>query len=538
MPALGTNPRRTVVRVVIAIALVGGAALMATPARAALLAGGPNSHIRPLLDGCQRSNAMQLTMTTPEWVYVHHAAVLAARLRGDTTAGRVTVQGVVSDIHPAGDDLFINHDYNDVDIAIALDPPYRKYSATGNGGEEIGTEWEETLVPAWAWPQVGDRVQESGSWIWDCGHWGNGEADPTRGVSQLLPYDPVETGQDLLNPGTITGEQTELHPVYELAVFRKEWADVLQGQEVGRELQRLDVWISGDGGPALSEEECALYGLPPAAHTGSILCPRYRDVGGHYSYTMHLGPAAGSLIVNPTVVHPETTTQPSNLSIQPDANAGTVTVSFDLPHGGVPQRLGLSIEAGWSEAPLAVHHTVTLDSLEINATLDGPTEPNLNPVTAVDPEVLVGSPLHEQTPNPGEWVMWTAVNGRWWQIPTSSISRVSAGKVIPLQHTIDYWLPQGVQPTLFVSGRECDIPLMDCRKDRYGAPPTAFLRPFLEVGYNDKPGRIESGNEGLPLTTGQATYEPPVSPDPFFSDETLSDAACGGPCYSFTATAD
>ena len=60
---------------------------------------------------------------------------------------------------------------------------------------------------------------------------------------------------------------------------------------------------------------------------------------------------------------------------------------------------------------------------------------------------------------------------------------------------------------------------------------------FTELGFNDKPGRIELGNTGLPLTPGQAVYEPVVNPVPTNSNEDYSDAACGGPCYSLTATA-
>ena len=88
---------------------------------AAAAASGPDSHTQPLVDGCQRSNAMDLTLTTPEWVYVNRSDVLAARLAGDQTAGRQTVDGVVSDIHPAGDDLYVNHNYNDLDIAVVPD---------------------------------------------------------------------------------------------------------------------------------------------------------------------------------------------------------------------------------------------------------------------------------------------------------------------------------------------------------------------------------------------------------------------------------
>src|SRR5439155_20566517 len=140
--------------------------------------------------------------------------------------------------------------------------------------------------------------------IWDCGHWGNGPADET-GLSELLPYDPEETLKDLASGGTaIRGEQTELHPLYQVATWRKDAAGILRGVSGGRDLQRLDVWINGDGGPALAEEECNLIGVPgfgAAVPQASPMqpCSRYRDVGGSYSYTMHLGAAAGHVVVNP-----------------------------------------------------------------------------------------------------------------------------------------------------------------------------------------------------------------------------------------------
>src|SRR5438552_3560467 len=213
------------------LALIAALALTVAvpPASGATASAPPDSHHQPLIDGCQRSNAMDLTLTTPEWVYVNRSDVLAARLAGDKNAGRKTVEGVVTDIHPAGDDLYVNHDYNDLDVEVQPDKRYASLAATGNDGENLGTEWEATLIPTWAWPQVGDRVRESGSWIWDCGHWGNGPADDTGGVSQLLPYDPEETVKDLTGQGSIRGEQTELHPLYQVATWRTDAADILQG---------------------------------------------------------------------------------------------------------------------------------------------------------------------------------------------------------------------------------------------------------------------------------------------------------------------
>src|SRR5205814_6434449 len=134
-----------------------------SPSMASPPSSSPDSHQQPLMDGCQRSNAMDLTLTTPEWVYVNRSDVLQQRLEGDPTAGRQTVQGTVDDIHPAGDDLYVNHDYNDLDIGVTPDPQYAGLAATGNGGG-LGLEWESALIPTWAWPQVGDGIRASGSW--------------------------------------------------------------------------------------------------------------------------------------------------------------------------------------------------------------------------------------------------------------------------------------------------------------------------------------------------------------------------------------
>jgi hypothetical protein len=531
-------------------AVIGVLVLASTAAVAQAPSQRPDSHTQPLADGCMRSDAL-ITLTIPEWVYVNRQEVLAARLAGDTITGRQTAEGVVKEIHPAGDDQFITHDYGDVDIDVALDPPYQGLSGTADSppGEqpEIGTEWEDTLIPTWAWPQIGDRVRESGAWIWDCGHWGNGGADPTMGFAEFIPYDPIETIPDLTYaPGTVSGEQTEIHPLDQVATWRKNAAGVLKGQHTGTDLQRLDIWINGDGGGALAEEECALYGLPPAGILAleSTKCPRTRDVGGKYTYTIDLGPkpkAGSKIVVNDLIVHPETdkslaATAASNVKMVKHADTGTVTVSFDLPHrADPPVKFGITVEAGWTGAHPAVHHVVTIDDFKVNATLDGPSEPNIHFGQTIGPE---------QTPDPGEWVMFVAVNGMWKRIAPTKLSttghpfsQVNAGDLFTHVMSFDYWLRQGIEPTLFVSGRECDIPLIDCRKDQYGAPPTDLLNPFVELGFNDKPGRVQQGDGGLTMIIGTAVYKPPVNPSATSSSEDVSDHSCGGPCYTVTATA-
>ncbi len=501
------------------LALASALALLAVPPAVAAEPR-PDPHTQPLLDGCQRSNTFTLARTTPEWVYVDRAAAMEQLLAGDPLRGVRRASGRVVESRPAGEDLYISHDFHDMNVMFVPDAPSEGLLAQGQ--QVIEGELEASNIPLWAMPAAGDRVVMSGSWIWDCGHWGNSAADPT-GLSQFLVYDPVETGQDLLRPGAIRGEQTELHPFHELATTRLDAAGRLAGRRVATELSRLDVWINGDGGPALSEEDCALQGIPMTAFT-ERLCSDVRDVGGDYRYVLPLGPrpSRGSrVVVNRVRVHSETHPAVAKVpvSVRPDAARGRVTVSFSLPHSATATPFGVTVEAGWTGARRAVRHRVRLDSIHISGALDGDTEPNANPVSAP-----------EQTPAPGEWALYAQVSGRWARLP---VARVTDGQTIPLGVTFDFWLPRGVQPTLFVSGHECDEPIITCSDERYGAEPTEVS---TELGFNDRPGRIELMNAGVPLTLGTATYAPMTNPAGA-GNEDLSDATCGpNGCYQLKVT--
>ena len=482
----------------------------------------PDPHLQPLLDGCQRSNTLELARTTPQWVYVNRIEATKRLAAGDPLRGTRTLKGRVVESRPAGEDLYINHDFHDMNVFVVPDPGYEGVLAEGQTLAE--GELEASNIPLWAMPAPGDRVVMSGSWIWDCGHWGNSAADPT-GLSQFLIYDPVETAQDLLAPGAIRGEETELHPFHEVATTRLNAAGSLRGRRVETVLSQLDVWINGDGGPALAEAECALLGLTPGPAT-SILCPEVRDVGGDYRYVLPLGPkpARDSRIeVNPVQVRVETHPAVRSIPVKvvPDPAKGVVTVSFTLPHTTKARPFGITVQAGWTGAARAVRHRVRLDSIHISGSLDGATEPNANPISAP-----------EQTPAPGEWVLYAEVSGHWVQLP---VAQVRDGQTIPLGINVDFWLPPGVTPTLFVSGHECDEPIITCTDERFGAEPNP-LAPSLELGFNDRPGRIELMNAGVPLSHGTAVYAPVTNPAGA-GNEDLSDATCGpNGCYQLRVT--
>src|SRR5439155_336217 len=129
---------------------------------------------------------------------------------------------------------------------------------TGNcagAGEETGrlhVEWETGSVPAFVWPTEGDRVKLFGSWIWDCGHWGQSFTDP----DYFLPG----SGETPFSTN-VPGESTEFHPMQAMIVTR---ANPYLPQVTETE---SDVYISNDGTIAHAEEQCALEHPPPAGST-------------------------------------------------------------------------------------------------------------------------------------------------------------------------------------------------------------------------------------------------------------------------------
>ncbi len=139
----------------------------------------------------------------------------------------------------------------------------------------------------------------------------------------------------------------------------------------------------------------------------------------------------------------------------------------------------------------------------------------------------------EQTSEAGEWVLYANISGRWVQIP--GIAQAHDGQSIRLGMVIGLALPPGVKPTLYVSGHECDEPLIDCKHEAPGGTGTTV--GSTELGFNDRPGRIQNDRFGVPLILGTHDYHPPANPDPNNGNEDLSDAVCGPMgCYILTVT--
>lgn len=430
---------------------------------------GPDPVNQPLVDGCQRNPAGLLTFSSPEWVRVGGKSTSAA------AAIRV-VQGITTLSHTADEDLPQSHTSYDFDTDVIPDPAYigllagSPTSRNGNFAQDadyakLHVEWESRALPAYAWPTEGDRVKMWGQWVWDCGHWGEGiETDQKNPQGSLIGtgdyFLPGQVEGD--PPHGLRGEQTELHPMQAVVVNRKvAWAGA------GGESQ-TDAFISNDGTHAYAEEQCAhdlnpLPGVPPSYGPDFTACA---NAGMHEQQPLTNGgyeffvpappkPAASSQLtyreitrVNGSAATEQVTETPTGLAVHVDFPQGTGGLAY-----------GTTFLVGWrtpAQAP-ATHLRLTVNSVKVVHSLD----PNPSRFTQT------GVP-------PGEYNLYLDANGYWSFIggrgplsPTPDdswapgLGAVTDGQTVPVNHSIDFFVPAGAPVRLAVSGRECDLPKMD-----------------------------------------------------------------------------
>src|SRR5436305_6084688 len=241
-------PRRVLLLALLARAAVSGVAVAAgTPAH-------PTNRDQALRDGCQRGSFVNIILVnTPEWVYVNKDP----RMRVDTGITRLP--------HPTAVDQPGTHSWYDFNANLVVDKSSSYLVAgsrsagtnnygngegtSGEDNEEVGRlhyEWEEHTMPAFVWPSDGDRTKIWGSWIWDCGHWTEGN--------------------------TVTGERTEFLPLNAIVVNRARSYQPRPGE------RETDAYISTNGTYAHSTEECARRGHAQSDGTygkGLFKCVRH-----------------------------------------------------------------------------------------------------------------------------------------------------------------------------------------------------------------------------------------------------------------------
>jgi hypothetical protein len=490
----------------------------------------PDSKTQPVVDGCNRSQLALLAeggvgltdvahpTVFPSWVYVD----------GDNTPK--TLEGTVKGAHTAGTDLFGVHKTYDANFDVTPDPGFESLLSTRNAEEDppqVHTEYESGLLPLWAWPSPGDHVRETGSFIWDCGHWQG--ASRKYSNSDYLPTDPLATiGQE-----EVGGEAAEIHPIQELATWRRQSS--LTGAGAGAASQ-LDVFLSNQGGKAKAVMECALSSPTHATAAAARIaagqgCSQLQKIAGKdYTYVLKAPepkPAADSVLRVRSI--PRTSKHaPADVVTRVVGDRVQVTVPFhDVPEAKDLQEFGATVLAYWSSptAPAAPTRLfkVTVDGLKVFNNLDGDIGQN-----GSNPSVDA----------PGEWNMFLDVAGQW----------TSVHKAVPQLAKVPNAKPNGVAldvsklaPTyvavpdtassdlrLFVDARECDLPgYTDC--------------PANELDFGQFPGRAELVRpvSSLAGTTTTIALHPPVCPsDSGCPEENSKPSQCPVGCWQMDFTVE
>jgi hypothetical protein len=527
------------------LVLVCGALLIGAPVAASASPPAPDAQTQPLVDGCQRSPGALLTRQTPEWAYVYNTPA------SQPAAAPQWVSGVISSgnpafqaVHTAGGDLPQSHEAYDFNVNILPDADSSFLLGSGNyagRGEETGrlhTEWEDVVVPKFAWPEPGDRVQEKGSWVWDCGHWGT----PTNVFSPdyWLPKEGQPCpGAVLPDPSqcTITGERTEFHPYRALWTERSPSPNSSNGDNEG------DLFVSTDKTLAGVEADCAHKHPPPPAPDGThpflygpdyTACldtePHWQDVTGDYSFLLPAPPrpSPGSTLVFKKVNMGSSSNAPAPTLVR---EGDAVRVTFSLhTDPGQSLRLAYQIFAGWRKPAPAppTHLRISFDRLEIHRAQDpgcsgGVPAPNCQ---------LESTRSNQATTAPGDWNLYWDVNGIWGQwAPGNGEFLTTDGQVLtpsPTVKPIDLYVRPGAGWRLYVHGRECDLnaldpanPFADCPTNQEAADDNDVQGEILD-SYPSAAASL-----GVHRSDAATTSNDPTS--------TCPDANAQG-CYSLTYT--
>jgi len=513
----------------------------------------PDSRTESLGAGCNRSDFGLLGEAAATMKGGPHPSGFASWVYVEGKNAPKQLEGTVLGTHTAGTDLFGVHDTYDLDIDIAPDPDpeYDKLLSTRNADEhpvQIHTEWESGLAPLFVWPSPGDRVHETGSEIWDCGHWQDGEKSPVPS-QELTPGDPLGSAGDLTGDSDhegaapaagdaleangvqpAEGEEIEIHPIMELATWRAHGDFTPTNETRPVHASELDVAISNQGGKAKGIEECALLApKQPDAVAGRIAsdvtCSTVQRVAGR-NYTYELKPpgskpsTSSQLMVQSNVLYGHHA--PSADDVKIDTNEDTGIVKITVPFGSIDasndlQDFGAIFHAWWSNEHAPVRHfAVTQVGVTIYNNLDadsGDTDGN----PGITPE--------------GEWNMFTDVGGHWTNLhdprPGHTDLLPLLGAVPSVAHrpvelpipglTTDVYLPYDAALHLFSDARECDQPgYVDCPTEHNGIGELATTggsagRGDIAVPVKQLFGRsttitihpIVCGNTGRPDCTGE-----------------------------------
>jgi hypothetical protein len=298
--------------------------------------------------GCHKPSQLvagDLAYVVPSWVPVHSH---------DTR----TVEGILTTSKISSTDFPLKpwHTYYDWCFHVRVDTQYTYLHSVCNvhaHGNEIECEWDTAFLPAWAWPQDGDRVLLIGRWIQDCGH-------------------PDETH----------GHKTEIHPPKAVVSFRSE-TDAFSGNSNLSRASKAIVYIGQHGGywdQAINDQ--------------------------NYAFDLYLPPKPSPESTVTWNVFPQTNEFPVQPQIKPYPPSNPRLLRVVIPLQGVtphPVEYGAIISGGWSDPhqidAAQIHRLrVTLQKIHMDSDLDsGPDE------------------WHVYIGINGRWHIWQDIGG--WEKP-------------------------------------------------------------------------------------------------------------------------
>jgi hypothetical protein len=476
------------------IAIVGAVAVFAAiGAVVAFGVLGPDPEKQSRSDGCGRSRQLEFTRQSPGWVYVNDKDFPASGPTPPTQwlSGVVSAYRNLPDAsHPSGGDDPTTHDSFDLNVNVVPDPGYEQLMGglaeadTGNfegEGEEkdrIHLERESSGLPAWSWPEAGDRVQAMGSWVWDCGHW---------------------------DPG---GERTEIHPYRALWDERAPSARSPYGESEG------DLFVSTDATPAGQIAECAhkTKGDSAAYKACSFAQPSWLDVSGDYSLTLAAPPrppGATHLVVR--AVDRGSTLSPAWSST---IAGGTLTLRFHLDATpGTRLVVAKQVYLGWrplAAATLPQHLRLTFTRLLTRRAMD-PGCPDSKPECG-SVQTLRGDQI---TKGPGELLVYTDVAGIWTLWPR--VLPAQDGRVFALRYSTDLYVRPAQEWRLFVFPHECDFGVATWSDPARPMAPCPKTGEFGNFSGDDVPGEIVvhyRGARAVGAHAANGSLEPPSTCPP------------------------
>jgi hypothetical protein len=476
------------------IAIVGAVAVFAAiGAVVAFGVLGPDPEKQSRSDGCGRSRQLEFTRQSPGWVYVNDKDFPASGPTPPTQwlSGVVSAYRNLPDAsHPSGGDDPTTHDSFDLNVNVVPDPGYEQLMGglaeadTGNfegEGEEkdrIHLERESSGLPAWSWPEAGDRVQAMGSWVWDCGHW---------------------------DPG---GERTEIHPYRALWDERAPSARSPYGESEG------DLFVSTDATPAGQIAECAhkTKGDSAAYKACSFAQPSWLDVSGDYSLTLAAPPrppGATHLVVR--AVDRGSTVSPAWSST---IAAGKLTLRFHLDATpGTRLVVAKQVYLGWrplAAATLPQHLRLTFTRLLTRRAMD-PGCPDSKPECG-SVQTLRGDQI---TKGPGELLVYTDVAGIWTLWPR--VLPAQDGRVFALRYSTDLYVRPAQEWRLFVFPHECDFGVATWSDPARPMAPCPKTGEFGNFSGDDVPGEIVvhyRGARAVGAHAANGSLEPPSTCPP------------------------